>query len=119
MKSLDEKHLAQNRKALLHSLRTHGWEVTGVEDSEADWALDVKWIVESTRENKGATLTLWFFKYDGADDGMNRVVATLPDASQPNAYTGEPSVNFNMRRFQVQLQPFMNSLHAYRINSND
>jgi hypothetical protein len=116
MKTFDEKHLPQNRKALLHCLRTHGWEVTGVDESEAEWALDVKWMIESTRENKGATLTLWLFKYDGAEDGMNRVVATPPDASQPNAYSGEPSVDFNARRFQVQLQLFMTSLHAYRIS---
>jgi hypothetical protein len=116
MKTFDEKHVPQNRKALLHSLRTHGWEVTGVDDSEGDWALDLKWMTKSTRENKGATLALWFFKYDGQEDGMNRVVATPPDASQPDSYNGQPSVDFNAKRSQVQLVAFITSLHAYRIS---
>jgi hypothetical protein len=118
MKPIDEigKHLPQKRKALLHCLRKHNWEVTGVDDSQADWALDVKWMIESTRESKGAKLTLWFFKYDGVHDGMNRVVATPRDASQPRAYGGEPSLDFDARGFEAQLQTLMTSLHTYRIN---
>jgi len=117
MKPLDdEKHFPAKRKALLHRLREHNWDVIGVDDSEADWALDVKWVIESSRENKGSTLTLWFFKYDGLHDGMNRVVVTRPDDSQPNAYGGEPSLDFDSKRFEMQLQALMTSLNTYRIS---
>lgn len=112
-----EKHLPEKRKALLRCLRTNNWEVVGIDDTESDWALDEKWLIESTRENKGATLTLWMFKYDGLYDGMDRVVATPRDASQPNAYGGAPSIEFDSRRFEKQLEAFMASLHLYRIGS--
>ena len=111
-----ENHLQPKRKALLRCLREHNWEVTGVDDSRSDWAFDVKWMIESTRESKGAKLTLWFFKYDGVHDGMNRVVVTPRDALEPNAYAGEPSIDFDRRGFEVQLQKLMTSLQAYRFN---
>ena len=60
-----EKHLPAKRKALLHRLREHCWKVIGIDDTGSDWALEEKWLIESTRESRGATLTLWFFKHDG------------------------------------------------------
>lgn len=110
-----EKHLPDGRKALLHCLRAHNWEVVGIDDTESDWALDEKWLIESTRENKGAALTLWMFKYDGLHDGLDRVVATPRDAPQPSAYGATPSIEFDSRRFEKQLEAFMASLHEYRI----
>jgi len=74
-----EKQLPDKRKALLHSLREHNWNVVGIDDENSDWALDEKWLIESTREHKGAGLTLWMFKHDGIHDGMDRVVATARD----------------------------------------
>jgi hypothetical protein len=113
-----EKHLPEKRKALLHCLRAHNWRVVGIDDTESDWALDEQWLIESTRENKGAALTLWMFKYDGVHDGMDRVVATPRDASQPNAYGGTLSIEFDTRRFEKQLEAFMTSLHEYRIKGS-
>ncbi len=110
-----EKHLPGKRKALLQCLRANNWRVVGIDDTESDWALDEKWLIESTRENKGAALTLWMFKYDGLYDGMDRVVATLRDASLPSAYGGSPSIEFDSRQFEQQLDVFMASLHEYRI----
>jgi len=110
-----EKHLPEKRKALLLCLRANNWKVVGIDDTESDWALDEKWLIESTRENKGAALTLWMFKFDGLHDGMDRVVATPRDASQPSAYGGTPSIEFDSRRFERQLEAFMALLHEYRI----
>lgn len=110
-----EKHLPAKQKALLHCLRENGWEVVGVDDTESDWALGDKWLIESTRENKGASLTLWMFKYDGLHDGMDRVVATARHAPEPNAYGGTPAIEFDMKRFEKQLDAFMAALHEYRI----
>jgi hypothetical protein len=111
-----EKHLPPKRKALLHALREHGWEVIGVDTSGLDWALDMKWSIQSIRENKGATLILWFFKYDGIHDGMNRVAATTQDAEEPSACSGEPSLDFDGRRFEVQLRTLLTALHTYRVS---
>lgn len=113
-----EKHLPEKRKALLHCLRANNWKVIGIDDTESDWVLDEKWLIESTRENKGAALTLWMFRYDGLHDGMNRVVATAPDASQPSAYGGTLAIEFDSRRFEKQLEAFMASLHEYRIGGS-
>jgi hypothetical protein len=118
MKRIDqiEKHLPEKRKALLHCLRAHHWEVVGVDDEESDWALDERWLIESTRENRGAALSLWFFRYDGLHDGMDRVVAVLRDAPQPSAYGGTPSIEFDRGGFEKRLEAFMVSLHRYRIH---
>ena len=70
-----EKHLPEKRKALLRCLRENDWRVIGVDDADSDWALEEKWLIESTRENRGAAVTLWFFKHDGRYDGFDRVVA--------------------------------------------
>ncbi|MFO1045365.1 MAG: hypothetical protein U0941_26600 [Planctomycetaceae bacterium] len=51
-----ENRLPEKRKALLHHLRANDWNVVSVDDTESDWALNEKWQIESTRENKGATL---------------------------------------------------------------
>src|SRR5262249_39623132 len=110
-----EKPLPDKRKALLHRLRAHDWEVIAVDDEDSDRALDEKWLIESTRENKGAALALWFFKYDGLYDGMDRVVAAPPEAPQPSAYGGTPSIEFDLRGFEKRLDAFMASLHCYRI----
>ena len=45
-----ENRLPEKRKALLHCLRANNWTVVGIDDSESDWALDEKWLIESTRE---------------------------------------------------------------------
>ena len=111
-----EKHLPDKRKALLHSLREQNWKVVGVDDADSDWAYEEKWLIESIRQNKGAQLVLWFFKYDGIHDGLDRVVATLPDASQPSAYGSTPAIEFDTRKFEKQLGEFMSSLHEYRID---
>ena len=111
-----EKHLPDKRKALLHSLREHNWKVVGIDDSDSGCALDEKWLIESTRENKGAALSLWMFKYDGVHDGMDRVVAIPRDVPEPNAYGGTPSIEFDARRFEKQVEAFMVSLHEYRVN---
>lgn len=111
-----EKQLPEKRKALLHSLREHNWKVVGIDDADPDWALDQKWLIESTRENKGAGLTLWMFKSDGIHDGMDRVLATVRDAPEPNAYGGTPSIEFDAGKFESQLDVFMTSLHKYRVN---
>lgn len=95
-----EKHLPQKRRALLHCLREHNWEVVGVDDEDSDWALDEKWQIESTRESKGAAVALWFFKHDGNYDGLDRVVATPRDSEEPNAYSGEPAIEFDLRMFE-------------------
>ncbi|HYF48443.1 MAG TPA: hypothetical protein VEJ63_03505 [Planctomycetota bacterium] len=128
MKSIDEieKHLPPKRKVLLHALRKHNWEVIGVDDSALNWALDMKWTIQSTlkwsiqsnRENKGATLILWFFKHDGMHDGVDRVAVTTRDAPQPSTYGGggEPELYFDGRRFEVQLQTLIASLHTYRVS---
>jgi hypothetical protein len=109
-----EERLPAKRKALLHCLRTNDWDVVAIDDTESDWAIDEKWLIESTRGNKTATLTLWMFKYDGLHDGMDRVVATSRLASRPSAYGGAPSIEFDSRRFEKQLEEFMASLHQYR-----
>jgi hypothetical protein len=110
-----ERHLPEKRRALLHCLRANNWKVVGVDDTESDWALNEKWLIESTRECKGAVLTLWMFKHDGLHDGIDRVVATPRDALRPSAYGGSPSIEFDSRRFETQLEAFMASLHGYRI----
>ena len=53
-----EKQLEPKRKSVLYALRDNNWDVTGVENEFSDWALDEKWFIESTRENKGYSLTL-------------------------------------------------------------
>ena len=111
-----EKQLSDKRKALLHSLREHNWKVVEIDDADSDWALDEKWLIESMRENKGAELTLWMFQSDGIHDGMDRVVATISDAREPNPYGGTPSIEFDTRKFERQLDVFMTSLHNYRVN---
>ena len=113
-----EKHLPEKRKALLHCLREHDWIVAGIDDEDSDWALDEKWLIESTRENKGAALTLWMFKYDGLHDGLDRVVATPRDRPEPDAYGGTPAIEFDARKFEIQLEPFMTSLNEFRINGS-
>ncbi len=112
-----EKHLPEKRKALLRYLTTDSWEVVGIDDTESDWALDEKWLIRSTRENKGVALTLWMFKYAGLHDGMDRVVATPRDALQPSAYTAALSIEFDSGRFEIQLEAFMAALNQYRIGS--
>ena len=118
MKHIDqiEKHLPDKRKALLHSLREHNWKVVGVDDAESDWALDEKWLIESKRENKGVGLTLWMFRFDGIHDGMNRVVETPRDVAEPSAYSGTPAIEFDARKFDRQLDCFMDALHEYRMS---
>lgn len=111
-----EKHLTEKRKALLHCLRANNWKVVGVDDTDSDWVLDEKWLIESTRENKGAALTLWMFKYDGLHDGTDRVVATPRQASEPNSYGGTPAIDFDTRKFERQLDSFMVALHEFRTN---
>src|SRR5690349_4099718 len=95
-----EKHLPEKRKALLHCLRANNWKVVGIDDTESDWALDEEWLIESTRENKRAALILLMFKYEGLHDGMDRVVATPRNASQPSAYGSSPSIEFDSGRFE-------------------
>ena len=114
-----ENRLPEKRKALLHHLRANDWNVVSVDDTESDWALNEKWLIESSRENKGATLTLWFFKYDGVHDGIDRVVATSFEASKPNAYGGTPSIEFDARQFERQLDCFIEALHDFRTNSKN
>ncbi len=109
-----EKHLPQKRKALLHRLRENNWMLVGIDDSDSDWALDEKWLIESTCESKGLALTLWMFKHDGLHDGMDRVVATPCGASEPNPYGGTPAIEFDSGRFEKQLDCFMDALHEYR-----
>ncbi|MDA7493006.1 hypothetical protein N8510_02805 [bacterium] len=111
-----EKQLPDKRKALLRSLREHNWKVVEIDDANSDWALDQKWLIESTRENKGGALTLWMFKYDGIHDSMDTVVATARDARAPNAFGGTPSIAFNARKFEGQLDVFMTALHMHRVN---
>ena len=114
-----EKHLPPKRKVILHCLRANDWNVFEVSDEGTDWALDQKWLIESTRQNKGATLVLWWFEYNGEYDGMDRVVATLPDASVPSPYAGGDdlvSLDLDSGRFQQTLKLFMTSLHELRIN---
>ena len=110
-----EKYLPPKRKDLLYALRENNWEVIEIKDAHSDWAYDQQWIIKSTRENKGFTLLLWFFKYDGRYDGMNRVAATPFNASQPNAYVGdEPSIEFDGRKFEPQLASFIKLIHEIR-----
>ena len=107
-----EKHLPDKRKMLLRSLRTHNWDVVSVDDDNVDdWALDQRWLIESTRENKGVRLTLWFFKYDGLEDGLDRVVPSIDHSANPGAYVGEPSIEFGLRKFEKQLHQFIDELH--------
>lgn len=111
-----EKSLASKRRSLLYCLRENNWDVIEINDDYADWAYDEKWVIESTRENKGFTLQLWFFKCEGIHDGMDRVVATLVNEEQPNAYSGEPSIDFDGRKFEPQLSSFMNSIQNFRLS---
>ena len=110
-----EKQLPVKRKTLLIRLRENHWKVVNVDSDYSDWALDDKWLIESVRENKGFRLILWFFKYDGKHDGMDRVVATLVKSGQPDAYGGQPSIEFDGRKFERQLKIFMEALHSLRI----
>jgi hypothetical protein len=112
-----EKHLIEKRKSLLQCLLANNWRVVGIDgDTESDWAVAEKWLIESTRENRGAALTLWMFKYAGLHDGIDRVVATPRQASQPNAYGGAPAIEFDARKFERQLDCFMEALHEFRTN---
>ena len=111
-----ENHLSDKRKALLHSLRTHHWEVVGVDDADADWALDEKWLIESNRENRGVAMALWLFQYDGVHDGVDRVVATTGHDTPPDPYGGTPAIEFDTKRFDDQLDAFLAALHEYRLS---
>ena len=113
-----EKHLPSKRKELLYYLRENNWKVVEINDEYSDWAYDEKWIVESTRENYGFLIQLWFFKYNGIYDGMDRVVATKIDSTQPHAYCGTPSVEFDGRKFEAQLFYFLQQIHDLRLNKN-
>ncbi len=112
-----EKHLPDKRKALLQSLRKHNWHVVGIDEANAVWALESKWLIESMREEKGFKLLLWFYKYDGNCDGMDRVVATTLVTSEPSPYSGQPSIEFDLKHFDNQLQSFMSSLNMLRFES--
>jgi hypothetical protein len=114
----NEKHMPAKRKSLLIKLREHNWKVLGVDDKDSDWALDEKWLIESTKENQGFTLELWLFKYDGKHDGMDRVVAKTVDSPDPGPYSGTPSIELDGRKFEKQLKLFMESLHKFRINAS-
>ncbi len=111
-----EKHLPQKRKMLLYCLRENYWDVVEIHDEGSSWAFEEKWLVKSTRENRRVSLTLWFFKHDGADDGMNRVVATPANSPEPNCYRGDVAIEFDGRKFENQLEIFMSDLHQLRIN---
>ncbi len=112
-----ERNLPDKRKSLLRLLRTHNWHVVEFDDAEADWALDSKWLIESTHEEKGYRLWLWFYKYDGKYDGMHRVVATTLDSPEPSPYCGQPSIEFDLKHFDDQLQSFLSSLNTLRFES--
>ena len=114
-----EKHLPSKRKALLYSLRENNWEVVRIDDEGSDWGYDQKWVIESTRENKGFIMELWFFKYDGLYDGMDRVVATPYNAEQPHIYSDgtELSIEFDGRKFEKQLSTFIDLIHQTRLTT--
>lgn len=119
LKSIEdiEKQLPAKRKAFLLALRSNDWKVVAISCEEADWAFDEKWIIESTRQRKGFSLQLWFFKYNGEFDGMDRVVVTSAKAEQPNSYGAtEPSVEFDGLKFEQQLTAFINAIHNLRIS---
>ena len=108
-----EKHLPQNRKALLHCLRTSNWQVLGVDDSLADWSLDETWLIESTRENKGMRLQLWMYHHDGLHDAVDEVVATTEEESPgPNS----PVLDFLQRGTDRHMSDFVARLHHFRIS---
>lgn len=111
-----EKHLPQKRKTLLYCLRENYWDVVDVVNEGSSWAFEEKWLVGSTRENKGVSLALWFFRHDGESDGMNRVVATLENSPEPHCYGGDVSIEFDSRKFETQLEIFLSNLHRFRIN---
>lgn len=113
-----EKQLPPKRKELLYAIRENNWEVIEINDEYSDWAYDEKWIVQSTRENFGFLIQLWFFKYNGIYDGMDRVVATNIDSEEPNAYCGVPAIEFDGKKFELQLSYFLNQIHNLRIHKH-
>lgn len=109
-----EKHLPQQRKVLLHSLRSQGWEVMWTDDSDASWSLQEKWSIESTRENRGIALSLWFSKNDHIYEEEDEATAT-PAGQKLGELTPIASVSFRRKQFDKQLILFMEAIHQYRI----
>ncbi len=114
-----EKHLPAKQKALLYSLRAHNWKVTGIDEGTQDWALEEKWVIESTAENIGFQIALWIFKYNGVHDGLDRVVATTINSPEPDPYGGKITLEFDGRKFESPLKTFMESLHQLRTSEEN
>ncbi len=116
-----EKNLPPKRKTLLYNLRKNNWEVVKISNDFSDWIYDEKWIVESTRENKGFQIQLWFFKHNGLHDGVDNVQFTKIDDEMPNPYgERENSIYFDGRKFEYQLGSFLENIHILRcINKNE
>lgn len=113
-----ESDLPDKRKSLLRSLRSHDWQVVGVDDSDASWGCDSKWLIEATHEQKGFRVWLWFYKYAGKFDGLDRVVAITGCSPEQSSYSGQPSIEFALKHFDNRLQTFMNSLNLLRFESH-
>jgi hypothetical protein len=110
-----EKYLDGNRKLLLYSLREKDWEIEGIEDDISDWALDQKWLIVSGKQNRGFSILLMLYKYDGEYDGMNRVVATTDMNAEIDPYGGDPSLEFDKPKFSNNLESFLWNLHEMRV----
>lgn len=122
MKNIEhiERQLPSKHKELLYSLRENNWNVIEVNDEYSDcschWAYEHKWVVASTRENFGFLIQLWFFKYNGIFDGFDCVVATTLDITDPDPYCGSPRIEFEGKKFELQLRYFLNQIHNLRIH---
>lgn len=119
MKTIEEieKGLPTSYKTVLYGLRENNWDVISIDDDNSDWALDHKWIIQSTRENKGFILVLYFFKYEGLYDETDCVIATQENEAEPSPYYGDISIDFDRKHFQKQFDQFLISIHKLRIST--
>jgi hypothetical protein len=113
-----EKSMDTNRKLLLFALIESEWEIENFENDLSDWDVDQEWHIKSTKRNKGFSLWLVFYKYNGTYDGMNRVVAELKPGIYSNTYGGSPSLEFNGNKFSENLKMFVAELNNLRINGD-
>ncbi len=116
-----ETHLSTKRRTLFLELCENNWKVVEINADNSDWCYDEKWIVESTRESKGFKIQLWFFKYEGLYDGVDRVECTKIDSEKPNPYGGDAdfSIWFDGRNFEKQLKLFLENIHKLRCMNNN
>ncbi|KZN54473.1 hypothetical protein N474_01780 [Pseudoalteromonas luteoviolacea CPMOR-2] len=112
-----EKQLSTNATRMLYALRDANWEVLVVDQDFSDWDLCQKWEIASARENKGFVLVLWFFKYEGKFDGMDRVIVSGIGDKKPSAYETSTVLDLDGNQFDKLLDTFMDALHSLRIAS--